>query len=284
MQRPRIGLIQLVLATALSQFPEPSLAHGAIHEQIASVTGELEKAPTDAALYLKRAELHRAERSWAFALADYDRAARLAPELRVVDLARSRALLEADRAADALAPIDRFIEGEGDSSAAHELRGRILATLGRSQEAVDAFDRALTLLVPSAVPEPELYIQRARALTAADRKLDAIASLDEGSERLGHLVVFDLLAIELERREGRFDQALARVDTSLASANRKERWWLLRGEIQRQAGRAELAQHDFERALAAIESLPSRQRKTRRSLELESRIRSVLADVAKDPR
>ncbi len=280
MKRIRSGSIALIVAMGLTFVGSPSFGHGAIHDQIDEITHRLEQTPGDAALYLKRAELHRAERSWDAALADYDLAERYEPTLIVVDLARARALLESGRAARALVAIDRFLEADGDSYDALGLRGRILAGLGRHGEAAADFTRAIALIGSSEVSEPDIYVNRAQALAAAGRRADAIASLDEGIARLGNLVVFDLLAIDLERLEGRFDDALARVDDSLAGANRTERWWLLRGEIQRQAGRVQHAQADFARALAAIESLPARQRNARRTLELEARVRSALARKA----
>ena len=41
-----------------------SLGHGPVHEQIVALSGEIEKNPRDAVLYLKRGELHRTHQDW----------------------------------------------------------------------------------------------------------------------------------------------------------------------------------------------------------------------------
>src|SRR5688572_33256037 len=47
----------------------PLAAHGDLHERIAALTKQIDDAPTNAELYLKRGELHRAHRDWKLALA-----------------------------------------------------------------------------------------------------------------------------------------------------------------------------------------------------------------------
>ena len=70
-------------------------AHGDLHEQIEEVSAAIAQAPS-AALFLKRGELHRAHRDFEPALADYDDAELLEPEMEALFFARGRALFEAD--------------------------------------------------------------------------------------------------------------------------------------------------------------------------------------------
>ena len=65
--------------------------------------------PTNAELYLKRGELLGADRQWKAALADYERAAHLDPELTAVDLCRGVMLLEAGQPQPARLALDRFL-------------------------------------------------------------------------------------------------------------------------------------------------------------------------------
>src|SRR2546426_2682773 len=86
-----IGLSFFILSGSPELF-----AHGDLHEQIAITTKLIQREPHNAALYLKRGELHRAHGEWDAAMADYERAAELDPKLEVVDLARGKALLAAN--------------------------------------------------------------------------------------------------------------------------------------------------------------------------------------------
>lgn len=69
-------------------------AHEGLHEQIAGITAKIKRDPKNASLYLQRGELHRLHRDWSRAAADYDRAERLQPSLKIVDLGRGKMLFE----------------------------------------------------------------------------------------------------------------------------------------------------------------------------------------------
>jgi tetratricopeptide (TPR) repeat protein len=89
-------------------------AHGDLHEQIAAASGAIARHPHDAALYLARGELYRAHHDTDPALADYATALRLDPTIDAAHLARGRLLMEANRAAEALPDLDRFLTRRPD--------------------------------------------------------------------------------------------------------------------------------------------------------------------------
>jgi tetratricopeptide (TPR) repeat protein len=261
-----------VLATlALLGAPGLTHAHGDLHRQIADATARVEREPDRAALYLRRGELHRAHRDWAAALADYDRAAALDPALAAVDLGRAAVWLEIDRPAEALESAERHA---GALPEARLLRARALARLGRAAEAADEWGRAIAAL---ARPRPDHFVARAQALADAGRPEEALASLDEGIERLGPVVSLDLPAIELELRLSRVDTALARVERQAAASPRKETWLLRRGEILEGAGRAGEARIAYAAALRALEATPVARRHTRAMEEVRERSTAGLA-------
>src|ERR1041384_5725242 len=99
-----IGFSFVILSLPLALF-----AHGDLHEQIAIATKLIQKEPRNAALYLKRGELHRAHGDWDAAMADYDRSTELDPRLEVVDLARGKALLAANWPISAKVTLDRYL-------------------------------------------------------------------------------------------------------------------------------------------------------------------------------
>ena len=183
-------------------------------------------------------------------------------------------LFEAGRAREAKSALDRFLRAEPVHAEALTTRARVLVRLGLRAEAAQDFTRALAL-----APEPELFVERAAAIAAggAPHTREALGGLDEAVARYGPLVTLQLPAIELELREGRYDAALARLETIAAQTARQESWLARRGDILLRAGRAEEARAAYAAALAALESLPAPRRRTRAVADLETRVRAALA-------
>ncbi|MFQ5652365.1 MAG: tetratricopeptide repeat protein [bacterium] len=252
--------------------------HGAIHEQIVEITEQIEKDSTDALLYLKRGELYRYHREWDAALADYERAARLDPELDEIDLGRGKTMYQAGWYDRAKPVLDRFLAKQPGNVEALLTRGRVLTHLGGNLAAAEDFTQAIR---HASEPTPEVYIERARALSNAGRDHipDAIRGLDEGLARLGQIVTLQLYAIELNLNLGDTDAALQRLELISQQAPRKEKWLFRRGEILRQAGRLQAARDSFVQALDLIASLAPRVRNLKTTAVLEGRIRAALAEV-----
>ena len=271
----RKRLIPLVsVAVCLVLFSSFVTAHEGLHEQIAAITEKIRRDPKNASLYLQRGELHRLHRDWARASADYDWAARLQPELKIVDLARGKMFFESGRLQRAKFTLDRFLHQQPGHFEGLITRARVLAKLGARSDAVKDFTRALAV---SAAPEPELYLERAQVIAGDETRVgEALSSLDEGIKRLGPLVTLQLAAIDLELRRHSYDGALTRLDLIAAQSERKETWLVRRGEILRLAGKEEEARAAFNAALVAIESLPPERRQTRTVTALQLRARSAL--------
>jgi predicted Zn-dependent protease len=261
----------LVCVALLSSF---ALAHEGLHEQIRAVTAKIKRDPKNASLYLHRGELYRLHREWTRAAADYDRAARLQPDLKIVDLARGKMLFESGRFQHAKFVLGRFLSQQPDHYEGLITRARVLAKIGLRSEAIEDFTQALA---KSAVPDPDLYIERAHVTAGDEKRIDqALNGLDEGIKRLGPVVTLQLTAIDLELRRQNYDAALARLDAVTSQSERKETWLVRRGEILKLAGRDEEARAAFNAALVAIESLPPQRRQSRAVTTLQLRARSAL--------
>ena len=259
----------LVLSSAVAL---PAEGHGALHERIAALSERLEQQPTNARLYLQRGELHRLHESWDAALADYDRAAQLDPELEAVDVSRGVLGLEADRPTLALPPLDRVLMRSPDHARARLIRARVLVRLERYEAAARDYSRAIRFL-----PKPDHYLERAQALAALgeDHVASAIRGLDEGLERLGPIPTLQLYAVDLELRLRHYDRALARLDP-LSGLVGQPSWLVRRAEILEQAGRPDQARTAYAAALDAVRQLPAHRRQTDAASELESRLLAVL--------
>jgi tetratricopeptide (TPR) repeat protein len=267
-------IIVLVAASFLAFGALPSAAHQGLHEQIDAVAARIEREPGNARLYLQRGEFHRLHRDWEAALADYRRAEELDTRLDLVKFARGRMYHDADRPQDARVWLDRYIAARPDHVEALVTRARVLVKLEERAAAIRDYSHAIELL---ARPNPEHYIERARALMQLGSEHEALTGLDEGIRRLGPVVALEELAIELEVRQKRYDAALSRLEQISARSPRKERWLARRGDILLVAGRGDEARESYRAALTAIESLSPRQRATKAIAELESRVRAASA-------
>jgi predicted Zn-dependent protease len=248
--------------------------HGEITHQIRALDAAIALAPKDAALHLRRGELHRVHRNFTAATADFVRAEALGSDPGEVALRRGRLLLEAGRAADALAPLARGVELDPENGRAWALRGRALATLGREAEAAHAFDRAIEAQRP---PDPDLFLARALARRETGDLESALAGLDEGVARMGPLVALQEPALEIELALDRVDAALRRLDSIARQAAWPTPWQVRRAEILADAGRHAEARRVLVEARAALAT------RTRRSPELESRIDRALSALGNAP-
>jgi len=274
-QKSQFPQMFVPLAIILLLLPTTVVAHEGLHEQIATVTNQIKREPKNASLYLKRGELYRHHRDWQKALADYKRAARLNPKLIAVDLGRGKLFLDSGQPQLAKVALNRFLSKRPEHVEALVTRARVLVKLNQRLDAAKDFTQAIALLPR---PEPEFYIERALALVAEGGiyRAQALQGLDEGINKLGPVVTMQLLAIDLELAQKRYDAALARLDQLAAQSPRKDIWLARRSEILEQAGRTFEARAALRAALAAIEVLPSHTRQTKATSELEAHLRAVL--------
>ena len=255
----------------------PAVAHLGVDEQIAVVDKLLEAKPGDATLYLRRGELHRIHKDWNAAEKDYLQARKLNPDLPAVEFCLGRMKLEAGDPGQALEHLDRYLELRPTDAKALTTRGRALVKLGRSLAAAEDFTKALAH-AGAGPSQPEVYLERARALMAAGpQHLDqALQGLDEGLQKLGEPVALQLYAVELEVGARRYDAALSRLDRLAAGSVRKEPWLMRKGAVLEAAGRPSEAREVYRQALDAIDALPASRRDNRAVERMEDEARAGL--------
>lgn len=275
-RRLRTALVFFPLACLA--LPAALLAHLGLDEQIAHLSARLEGEPRNAALLLRRGELHRAHGDWTAAADDFRRALALDPALDAVHLAFGRLRLEAREPEHALADFDRFLLARPEHPDALRLRGKALALLDRPLEAAASFGRAIAAGLTSGRLDPAIYLERSEALQTAGAAhfQEALTGLDEGIARLGAPPSLVLAAAGLEERLGRIDAAVARLDRAARGSRRPERWRLRQGEILERADRAGAARRAYEQALSPPAALPESGRRTRASDEVEAAARAAL--------
>ncbi|MBI5383809.1 MAG: hypothetical protein HZA90_03890 [Verrucomicrobia bacterium] len=281
-QTPKTLALLAVLGWACAGVPPCAHAHGELHEMIVQAGRDIERKPNDPQLYLHRAELYRLHREWDAGLADLDRADALSNQWHVLHFTRARLLLDAEWFQSAKVAADRFLAREPDHVEALITRARARAKLGERLAAADDYTRALAR---TSGPVPELYLERAEALTAeGGAHVDkALEGLEQGLAKLGPVVTLQLAAMNLELKQNRLEAALARIDGAMAQSPNKENWLARRGEVLRQAGRNQEAAAAFTAALRALDTLPPARRAVPAMVDWEKRIRTALAEIARQP-
>jgi Flp pilus assembly protein TadD len=183
---------------------------------------------------------------------------------------------DAGQTTNALASIQQFLDKEPSHPEALGIRARCRLKLGQVEAALADFTLAIA---KSKTPEPDLFLERARAQAAAGQFANAVSGLDEGMGRIGAVVPLQLAAIEYDRQRADFTAALARLDKLLANQPVQEPWRVLRGEILAQSGQFNEARAAFKQALDGIEKYPPVRRNLEMTRQLETRIRDNLARI-----
>ncbi len=267
----------VALGVALGPACEGRLrAHEDLLGRIAAITMQLSTNQDNVDALLQRADLFRLHGNWPEARSDYAAVGKLTPNTAplLFGLARLNADAGDDRAARAA--YDEFISRYPTNGAAFIGRARVLTKLGERKSAIADYSRGLALLTN---PQPEEFLERASLQADECGADEALKGLDEGMARLGWVVTFQKVAIEYELKRQRPDQALARLETILARANRKETWLAWKGEILLAAGKAPEAQAAFSASLKAIDALPPRMHTSPVMAELRAKVEGSLASL-----
>lgn len=249
-----------VLGFALLAGAPPVRGHGDDLALIEALSEEIAKT-ADPELLIRRGELYRHHQDWMRAEADFAAAAKLEPNLAVVDYFRARTCLESGAPEKARDFIERYVTKVPAEAEGWFLRGEVQAALG--SPAAGAADYAEGIQ-RAPHPRPEHFIQRAKMLAAAPgaEPGQVLAALDAGIARLGPIIslVDYAIALEIERRD--YPAALARIAVAMEHSPRRETWLARRGDILVKASRPREAAEAFQAALAAIDALPTRYRET----------------------
>ena len=274
----------LVMAVALLGTlvaPRAAYAHGDLELRLAEFTRQIEATTNNpAGLYLERGELAREHGMWEIAGPDFERAAQLDPNLPGVDRCRAKFLADRGQLEAAQAMFDRALKrspGDGESFVG---RARVRARLGQRQAAIADYWRGLERLPE---PQPEYAVELAQALVAENQVAEALRALDEGIKKLGPIVPLQGYALDLELGRKNTNAALARLETILARAFRKENWFARRGDILLEAGRPAEARKSYEAALAAVSRLPGRLQQGPAMVKLQAQVNAALAGITNAP-
>ncbi len=278
-QSARLG-VTVLLAFAL--FFSAVHAHQAVDGRIAEITEKIEQQPEDAMLFVARGELHRVRQDWKAALEDYLRARELDDEFLLVEFCIGRLKLESGLPAEALPPLDRYLQQVSGDTEALALRGRARAAVGDYLGAVQDLSAALENPPVGRRSPPHLYLERARALVAAgmEHQEEALRGIEQGLVDLGGPVTLELEALELEEGMGRFEAAVVRLDRLAREVKRPEPWLVRKAALLERAGRRDEARRGYLVAQREIAALPEHLRSRGGLVRLDQEVEAGLTRLS----
>ena len=263
--------------------PLQALSHVGFDDEIDEITERINAEPDNAELYWLRGDVNRIYQHWDRALADFEAARRIDPELYKTDLGIGRSYYDQARYREAITHLNRFLAREPGNIRGLLVRARAWHQLGQYQRAAGDYTVAIEQFQPPQKPTPVFYLERARALEAAGGRYidDAVQGLEEGLRVLGPIITLELYAVELQTKRGRYDAALQRMDRVIKRSARKEEYLVRRSEVLMQAGRSDEARQDLQSAQDALDKVPGSRRNTRAVKKIRTRIHRDLGALDK---
>lgn len=231
---------------------------GANHEEERHRANEqIVDSPADAAGWFHRSLLLVLDGEWDEALTDCLEVERLAPGKYATGMVRGQALAGQGKLMEGKAALDAFLATRPTHAHALGARAQIFLKLKQTEPALDDYRAALRA---TAGADLDLVKEAVTALLSAGRRDEALQVLNKGIAQLGPVTSLELQAFELETSSGRFDAALAHVDTLQKAAPQPEPWMARRAELLQRAGRPDEARAAWRALLRHIDALPSLQR------------------------
>ena len=277
-QAVSISLLLLIIWSGSSR------AHVGVDSSIERYNALINDQPDQSELYLKRGELHRENRHWQLAWADYQQAQRLAAtpgQQQEILFCMGRMQLQAGRPEQASPLLEQVLQQNPDYIRARLNLARTYLALNRPGQAVEQMDRYIVLLKR---PSPDFYLERAQMAQALgpDGYAQLVQGLDDGVNALGPIVTLLGKLIEVHLEQGDTEKALTRFEQLSPLLKSLPTWQAKKGDIHRAAGDQRAAERSYEQALQALRQLPAGRRSTRAMQDLESDLCARLKNCSEE--
>lgn len=256
-----------------------ALAHGSLHTQIQDLSATMRRDGKSAPLLIKRGRLQMEHGNHKAATQDFLTALKLNPEERSAYYYLAEQAFNQNKLPDARRYAEKFLavlKGEpGAIVRGQSLYGQILVEQGQHRAAVMAFRIAVD---QAAEPSPELFLHLADAQSKAGATAEALASLDEGMQRLGLLPVLQNKAVGLNVASQAWDEGLKRLDALITQGQGLPELYLRKAKILQAAERQAMAQEAVQQGLASIEQVPAARRETPAMKQLRAELLALHAE------
>jgi tetratricopeptide (TPR) repeat protein len=272
------NLIFATLVFALAQ-PQAS-AHGTHSSLMTKVDARLAENPEDGRLWYQRAILQFEHEDYAAAAVDFAKVEQFAPGEYAVLWWQGRIFEAEGKLTEGKAALDLYLEKVPNHGEALASRARIQMKLGENAAALDDFRSALKHCPCAGL---DLIVEVATALASHDSTDEAVATLETGLQRIGPIPSLQLKLLEVEENAGRFDSALARIESFQKSAARPEPWMQKRASLLSKACRFPQSRAAWAALIAHLNGLPADQRDSHAMVMMAEQAQQALRFLAAQP-
>lgn len=259
-------------------FAQVVFAHGDIHDRVRVLDARIKSEPQNIEPLIRRGQLFLEANHFNEAIIDFRRSLDLDLNAVGVRYYLGQAFLRSGDAAQAEREARLYIVGtrdQGEDAAVQGYRflGQVLSARNQPLAAAVSY---VTALSRSSAPEASQYLEAAEAyVTGGSTHFGrALKVLDEGIRRFGTITSLQQAAIDIERKAGRFDAALSRLETLIAQGDARERRLFQKGEILFDAKRLADAEEAYSQAGSLLRAMPPAEQKSHAQLtkEIDARL------------
>lgn len=225
-------------------------AHEGPEHEIEELTERITKEGMIPDLLIQRAIEYNVAGEATNALRDLEKAMSIDASSALAHRELSRTLFAVGRTNDALAAVDaglKQITDRADRAALLIVRAEIQQARGEYRKALDDTERALNAYAG----DVDWYLLRSQLQAALKLKSDRVKGLEAALRENGSGAL-EGEWIDALIDAGRYKQALAKIEASLAKARTKSSWLIRRAKVRLATGKPKDARADLEEALIEI--------------------------------
>lgn len=249
-------MLRIIATILLLQSYVLMFGHGEVHERIVLVSEEINAAPNNADLYIKRANLYLEDGDFNEVILDINKAKSLAgknfPPTKMLN-AQMYFKLQSNEVA--LKHINEFLALEEMHVLGLLTKAKILVELDKREEAIECYKLAIentsTLL-------PENFIDLINTMVDDLQYKEALQYCELAQLKFGQLLIFDLKSIEIAKLLEDYEFVLSKLDNIIDGQTRKERWYVKKAEVYIAKGESSYALENLNLAIESLKILPSR--------------------------
>jgi tetratricopeptide (TPR) repeat protein len=243
-----------------------------VHERIVIATEEINAAPNDPLLYVKRANLYLEDGDYDETILDIYQAIEIGGEnFAPVKMVTAHMYFKLGMNEIALKHIDHFLILEEDHVLGLLTKAKILVEMKQHEQAAEYFQQAIE---KTTTHLPENFMDLVNVLVESDQLELALQYCELAQFKFGKLLIFDLKAIEIAKQKEDYAMVLQILDQIIESQPRKERFYFQKAEIYQLMNDSKQVEYNLNLAYQCLNALPERIKLTPAMIELADNIKS----------
>ena len=262
----------IIIISVMVGMPHQILAHGDLDERIIKATTAISAQPDSAYLYFKRGKLYFEHEEYSKTIIDLDQASKLGYQGLVCNLLYAKTYQQLENFTKAMVYIQRILNKDSLNVNALKTKAQILFTQQSFKEAALLYEQVINLSRQALLENYMDAFFAWKAVKDRNGKENALHVLALGIAELGPIFSFYDSMKTLYLDFGEYKQAIIVQEQIIALSNRKEFALYNAAEICLLDGNKSKSKQYLNLAQAAIEKLPTRIKRSKKTMELYKKI------------